>query len=123
MLYEVITWFKIRVDTTGIFKLTYEDLISIGISNPENIRVFGYGGKQLSYINEAEFYDDMHENPIFMSKGDDGIFNSGDYILFFGEHTTTWYYDEAYKMFMHNIHNYATHSLYYLTSSLRNNFV
>jgi hypothetical protein len=34
---------KVKLAETGIYKLTYEDLVSMGI-NPANVRVFGYGG-------------------------------------------------------------------------------
>ncbi|MBA7557265.1 hypothetical protein ES705_50011 [subsurface metagenome] len=57
----------------------------MGFSNHSNIRVFGYGGKQLSYYNSDPRSEDMAECPIYMNTGGDGVFNSGDYILFYAE--------------------------------------
>jgi hypothetical protein len=37
---------KVRISETGIYKLTYEDLTSMGV-DPQNVRVFGFGGGML----------------------------------------------------------------------------
>ena len=44
-------WFKIKVDTSGVYKLTQSELRHIGIAEPENVRIYSYGGKQLPFIN------------------------------------------------------------------------
>lgn len=110
------SWYKIMIDTSGVFKISYDDIINLGITNPENIAVFGNGGKQLPYQNSEFNYDDLIENPVYMNKGTDGIFNSGDYILFWGEGSTAWNYDESAKMFKQNLHSYSKEAFYFLTS-------
>ena len=35
---------KIRVDKTGIYKLSYADLKNMGFSDPSKVSVHGYGG-------------------------------------------------------------------------------
>lgn len=37
-------WVKIRVDKTGIYKLSYADLKNMGFSDPSKVSVHGYGG-------------------------------------------------------------------------------
>lgn len=110
-------WYKIKIEKTGIYKLTYEQLKEIGLKNPENVRIYGYGGKQLPLMNNAFNHDDMVENPIFMDKGDDNVFNAGDYILFFSLGIRTWRFSKADDMFLEHIHNYSNFIYLFLTDS------
>ncbi len=109
-------WFKIKIDTTGIFKITFDELQQIGLSNPANVRLYGYGGLQLPYMNSVENYDDLIELPIAMDKGADNVFNQGDYILFYSLGPVTWKYDESRQMFMHKLHNYSSFTYLFITS-------
>ena len=52
-----------------------------------------------------------------MEKGSDGIFNSGDYILFYGQSPNTWNYNYSTKKFIANTHSYETQNYYYITTS------
>ncbi len=111
-------WYKISVQKTGIYKMTYGDLVELGITNPENVRIYGNGGKTLPLMNRESRPDDLIENAIYMEKGSDGIFNSGDYILFYGQGVVTWSFDQKEKLFKHSVNDYSGYSYYFLTSSL-----
>ncbi len=111
-------WFKIKIDKTGMYKLTYNDLINIGISNPENIRVYGNGGDMLPIKNSDFRFDDLVENPIDMEKGSDGIFNQGDYILFYAKGPIEWKYNEIEQIFTQSLNMYSDYAYYFLTSDL-----
>ena len=109
-------WLKISVDTTAIHKLTYEQLIDMGIDQPANIRVYGSGGGMLPKMNHETKTDDLFVNPIFMSKGSDGIFNSGDFILFYAKGPRSWKYNDETNEFVHENHQYSKLSHYFITS-------
>lgn len=109
------TFHKIKITDTGIYKLTFEDLTSIGII-PENVRIFGYGGGMLEQDFSLPFIDDLPETPIWVEKGNDGIFNSGDYILFYTQGTTRWQYNKSKSMFTHTRNIYADAGYYFITS-------
>ncbi len=111
-------WYKIKVLKSGIYKLTYSDLTAMGFSDPSKIRVFGNGGIQLSYLNSSPRPEDLKECPIYMNKGSDGVFNDGDYILFYAEGPVTWQYNSSYNIFMQDIHKYSEASYYFLTADL-----
>jgi hypothetical protein len=111
-------WFKIAIRKSGIYKLTYNDLADLGISSPENIRIYGNGGKTMPLMNRETRPDDLMENAIYMEKGADGIFNSGDYVLFYGQGVATWTFDNSEKRFVHSLNDYSAYSYYFLTSSL-----
>lgn len=116
-LLESGDWYKIKIEKTGIYKLTYEQLKEIGLRNPKNVRIYSYGGKQLPLMNDGFNHDDMIENPIFMEKGDDEVFNEGDYILFFSLGIRTWQFHKADDMFLEHIHNYSNFVYLFLTDS------
>lgn len=108
---------KVKVKESGIYKITYETLKDMGI-NPENVRVFGYGGA----LQEQSFLvpkpDDLPEVAIWMEKGADGIFNAGDYILFYGQGVVKWKYDSSSKLFTHTLNHYANEGYYFITSDV-----
>jgi len=106
---------KIRIKENGIYKLTYEDLNSMGV-NPENVRIFGYGGGVLEQSFLLNKIDDLSEAAIWMEKGPDGVFNAGDYILFYAQGINRWSYDKTKSMFTHVINPYSNYGYYFVTS-------
>lgn len=106
---------KIRVVNSGVYKLTYEDLNSMGI-DPKNVRIFGYGGNVLDQNFNTSKIDDLPELSIYMNSGNDGIFNAGDYILFYAEGINKWSFDKSLNMFTHTINSYSKYGYYFVTS-------
>ena len=113
-------WFKVRVSKSGIFKITYSELEAMGFnvsSNPKNIALYGNGGGTLPEKNNSFRYDDLVENPIVVVGEEDGTFNSGDYILFYGEGPVTWRFNYLSNKFDHQTNFYDDYSYYFITSS------
>jgi hypothetical protein len=106
---------KLKISETGVYKLTYEDLTSLGL-NPQNVRIFGYGGGVLEQSFLLPKPDDLPEVAIWMEKGSDGVFNAGDYILFYGQGATKWSYDKTKLIFTHTINPYSKYGYYFVTS-------
>ena len=61
-------WQKIKINQTGIYKLTYKQISDLGFTNPDKIKIFGNGGKVLSVNNFNYRHDDLVENPIWFEK-------------------------------------------------------
>jgi hypothetical protein len=110
------TWVMIKTFEDGIYRLTYDDLVQMGIENPSNVRIFGNGNLMLPKMNNEPRTDDLVENRIFVSKGDDGVFNKGDYILFYGQGPVSWNYNGSKGIFEHERHLYSDGSYYFITS-------
>lgn len=106
---------KIAVVNTGVYRLTYEDLNSMGVT-PANVRIFGYGGEVLDQDFSKPMLDDLPEVAIHMEKGSDGVFNAGDYILFYAKGINKWVYNNSLNVFTHKINSYATKGYYFVTS-------
>lgn len=106
---------KIRVQNSGVYKLTFEDLNAMGV-NPANVRIFGYGGGVLEQSFMLPKLDDLPELAIWMEKGQDGVFNAGDYILFYAQGINRWSYDKTKSMFVHVGNSYSKYGYYFVTS-------
>lgn len=110
-------WIKVSVENSGIHKITYSELKSYGLSNLSNISVWGNGGKKLPYMNSEPSSTDILPIPIYIEKGIDGVFNEGDYILFYAEGSRTLSYNTSYSMWSIEQHPYSNKIHYFLTTS------
>ncbi|MFD1316884.1 type IX secretion system sortase PorU [Namhaeicola litoreus] len=113
------TWYKFSIDTSGVFKLDRDFLNKLGIStqniNPNNIRIFGNGGKLLPQANSIARPADLIENAIKVVGGEDGRFDNNDYILFFGQGPESWNIEKILQNSNHVNHIYSDLSYYFIT--------
>jgi hypothetical protein len=109
-------WFKMKIYHNGLYCLTYEDIHSMGFTDPGQVRIFGNGGSMVPLVNNTLRYDDLLENALYMNSGSDGIFNQGDYILFYGRGPVTWDYQPLSGMFEYQMHEYSNASFYFVTT-------
>ena len=109
-------WFKIAVTHDGIYRIDYSRLKQLGLTYPSNPKIYGNNFGQLSYYNDDPGPDDLKEISLQLVNGSDGIFNEGDYLLFYGMGTHRWKYNSAndYDFIRHN---YSDTAYYFLTSS------
>jgi hypothetical protein len=109
-------WFKIKLNTDGIYKLSYSDLVEMGFSDPQNIKIYGNSSGELPISNSSPVMDDLAQIDIYFENGTDGVFNSGDYILFYGKSPHQWTYDELTNFYRYNLHKYSDFNYYFLTT-------
>lgn len=112
-------WFKIATGEDGIFKVTHSFLKECGFDvsaiNSSQIRVYGTGGGALSMNNADPRPDDLQEIPLYLQDGNDGIFDAGDFFLFYGEDQVRWLRETAgYK---HEVNPYADSVYYFITTT------
>jgi hypothetical protein len=110
-------WFKIAVTADGIYRIDFSKLKQLGLTTPANPRIYGNNFGQLSYYNNDPKPDDLKEISILLVKGADGVFNDGDYLLFFGMGTNKWKYKASTDEYNFVRHNYSDTAYYFLTSS------
>ncbi|MEN9917905.1 MAG: type secretion system sortase PorU [Bacteroidota bacterium] len=111
------SWYKIKVQGTGIYKLTYDDLKKMGLSNPANVKIYGYGGWLLNEDFTMPYVDDLPQVSVWMSK-EPSSFANGDYILFYAQGDIKWEYDKETKEFVHTQNPYSADSYYFVTESV-----
>lgn len=116
------SWYKLSVREDGVYRITYSDLQAMGLDpqsiDPRNIRLYGNGGGMLPESLAAARQDDLRENAIRVIGENDGKFNQGDYILFYGQAPDRWKLDPAGQHFNHVRHLYSDFTYYFLTADL-----
>ncbi|NDW09889.1 type IX secretion system sortase PorU [Dysgonomonas sp. 520] len=108
-------WYKIKIESDGVYKLTYDDLKKMGLSNPANVQIHGYGGQVLDEDFRNGYVDDLPKVSIWMSNSP-ANFGVGDYILFYGKGDIKWTYDGNGE-FTHAQHPYSSESFYFVTEN------
>jgi hypothetical protein len=111
-------WYKIQLDKTGIYKVTYADIKAMGVDmatvDPGNIRLFGNGGGPLPEANSIMRYDDLAENAISVVTANQGVFAPDDYILFYGTAPNQVTYNKTARKFEHTLNIYSDYTYYFL---------
>ena len=83
------TFYKIKIDKSGVFKITAKFLRDNGINpaniNPKNFRIYGNGGVMLPEHNRDFRYSSLQENAIQVLGEDDNVWNEDDYALFYAQ--------------------------------------
>ncbi len=107
-------WVKISVVETGMHYLTYEDLQQAGL-NPKTLRIYGYGGARLAQDFSLTKIDDLPQVPYYVVTGSDGVFNAGDYVVFYAQGMERWDYNGS--RFVHTNNPYSTKGYYFLSDN------
>ncbi len=110
-------WVKVKITKSGIYKITYDDLKEMGLPDPAHPHIFGNGGGMLPEQNGVYHPDDLLELPLWISKGGDGVFNKGDYMLFYATGPVRWQYSPGDSSFYHINPLYDKAAYYFITSS------
>lgn len=112
------SWYKMSVDKTGIYKLTYSFLKELGVDvdnvNPQTINIYGNGIGVLPLSNNKYRPDDLLINKIDVVGGNDGVFNRNDYILFYAQGPDTWRFNSSQDRFEHKKHDYSDVAHYFI---------
>ena len=106
---------KIQVSETGVHILTYETLEAWGLK-PAQLRILGYGGGMLSENFTFHHWDDLPSIAFYMHKGADGIFNAGDYVLFYAQGPISWNSDSQGR-WRHTQNPYSNYGYYFLSDN------
>lgn len=115
----VSTWYKIAVNQTGLYKITGIQLEQAGLVldnlQSDSIHLYNGGGLPLGVHNDKD-RPVFTEVAILVEDGRDGVFNSSDYIVFFGESVDRWLYAAGQSPWFVN-NPYADRNIYWLAVS------
>jgi hypothetical protein len=111
-------WYKIGVTKTGMFKVTYAMLQSLGV-DMENfssswLNLYGNSFGMLPELNSDDRPDDLLLNAIHVEDGGDGVFGPGDYFVFYAVGPHVWKYNTAGSFYYHQQHLYSDTSYYFI---------
>ena len=99
-------WVKIRVSETGICRMSFSEIKSAGL-DPQQLRVFGYGGAQLTQDFQKAKIDDLPQVPVYVGS---------DFVLFYVQGNISWDYNGS--RFIHTRNTYSDYGYYFLTDNV-----
>ena len=104
------TWVKIKVEETGIYKLTYADLRRMGFSDPTKVSIHGYGGWMLDEDFSKPYIDDVPAT---------AVWRGNDYLLFYAKGPIKWWYgtQNNTSQFLHENNPYSNYGYYFITDA------
>lgn len=97
-------WVKIKVTENGVHKITHSELARMGFSNPDRVRLYGYGGHMLPEIKLQDLSDDLQEVPLWREDG---------YVLFYANATESHMYKSGRLQHTRNV--YSEYGCYFLS--------
>ena len=100
-------WVKVRVSESGVCRMSFSELRNAGL-DPEQVRVFGYGGAQKEQDFSMRNIDDLPQVPVYTSE---------DFILFYVQGPISWSYDADKGRFVHTRNTYSDYGYYMLTDN------
>ena len=87
-------FYRFYVEKSGVYRITKDFLRQLGLNtdgrNPQNISIFGNGGRMIPLSNSVAYPFDIAENAIQIIGEQDGVFNDQDFILMYCEGTDNW---------------------------------
>ncbi|MCG2611397.1 type IX secretion system sortase PorU [Flavobacterium sp. SM15] len=106
-------WYRFYVEKSGVYRLDKAFLQRLGLDtniDPRRIKIYGNGGRMIPLQNSVYYPKDLEENAIQVVGESDGVFNDGDYVLFYAEGVDVWNTD-SYT----SVNLYDSKSYYYVT--------
>ena len=111
-------WWKMEVRECGIYRLTAANVPALQGVSVDAISVYGAGGDMLPLENSAAPTADLQPVGIdIVDHNGNGLMDSGDEVLFFGEGPDVWRYSSVDERWELARHAYSTANYYYLTIS------
>ncbi len=111
--------YTISVKDEGIYKITYDDLAGAGLTpetiDPRSIKVYNNGGRPLPEPINASRQVGLIENSIRVTGEEDGSFDPGDLILFYGRGANGWEWNTAFREIRHFQSVYSRENLYWIS--------
>ncbi len=117
-------WIRFETETEGIYRISKSDLSLYGIDantvDPRTIKIYNNSGKPLPELNTIPRPDDINENAIIIVGEEDGKFDDGDYILFYGRGSSFWDIDSDSTSVKRFFNPYVSKNYYWITSGGQN---
>lgn len=111
-------WFRLETPEEGIYKIDRAFLQTLGVDvnnvDPRKLKIFGYGGYSLPEEVALSKNGGPIENAIIVVGEQDGVFDAGDYILFYGRPTEFWEYNSNQQKIVRVKQPYSKKNYYWL---------
>jgi hypothetical protein len=96
-------WIKAQTNQSGIHKITFATLKSMGFESPQNVKFFGFPPGILPQMNSVSSSDDLQQFRTWQTKDK----QQNDCFLMFIPGSVTWEYDPVSKSYIQNVNQFA----------------
>ena len=111
-------WWKLTVAADGVYRITSGDIPALAGTPVDSLAVYGMDGTMLSTSNLLTPTDGLRQLAIEVrDRNGNGLFDADDDLLFFGQGTERWSFDNSLQRWTFAHHAYARENCYYLTAS------
>ena len=101
-------WVKVSVPENGVYEITYDELRTMGFSNPAQVHVYGRGGYRIPEQLNGTAVDDLIQVPILRTNNKICFYGTGPVSFSVKDNST-------YPHYMRDINPYAQVGCYFLT--------
>lgn len=112
-------WYKVGVNSEGIFQLDYNFFNSLGVDpstiDPRTVKVYGNGGAALPQVAGTYPYDDLVENAVLAQGEGDGSLDPGDYFAFYCAGLGEWKDNARVDRYIYFPNFYSDTTFYFVT--------
>jgi len=114
-------WYRFEAPEEGIYKIDRNFLQAIGIDvnatdfNPKTIKIYNNGGYPLPEDLSKSNNQGLIENALTVIGEEDGRFDTGDYIIFYGRPQEFWEYSPTFKNIIRVKQPFSKKNYYWLT--------
>lgn len=114
-------WFKFKLDESGVYQLSYEDLVELNILREpvpnQNLGFYSNSSRMLDFKVGNKRPADLTEVPSKITGSSGNMFGPGSKIFFYAEANGHEHYDETDKYFKREINLYSDTNYVFFTSS------
>ena len=109
-------WVKVSIPENGVYEITYDELISMGFSNPAQVHVYGFGGNRIPEQLTGNAVDDLIQVPILRSNNKICFYGNGPVSFTSKDNNSNTHY-------MRDLNPYAQVGCYFLTEEASQDLV
>ena len=88
-------WVKISIPESGIYEITYDELMEMGFSNPARVHIYGVGGNGINEKLNGNASDDLKPVPILRTNDKICFYGNGPVSFTLSNYTTLPHYTRA----------------------------
>lgn len=109
-------WVKVFIPESGIYEITYEELLQMGFTNPNNVKLYGAGGNRISEVLNTTSWDDLSRVPILRTANKICFYGNGPKSFAISNYSTTPHFTRTFNP-------YCDEGCYFLTEESGNDLV
>lgn len=117
-------WYKLSVEQNGVYRINYDLFRRMGFdpsrTDPRKIRIFALEGGMLPQENAVARPEGLVELAIRVEGESDGVFNRGDYILFYAQGPDRAVFIPAKEVFFYENNLYSDRNFVFITVGASN---